>query len=157
MIDGLFGAVSGALWMVPGLGAVATGVINAGLTAVNGVITTGIENDWNYSWQDFAVIAFSSLVSGVISGATRNTFLKANGRQILNKTHKFIGTVSQRIITGQYNDGVNIISKSLKSAFGQMWRKAIDINFGKGFYKGWLITLLQSISSASFSRGLNGL
>ena len=142
--------------MIPGLGAVATGLINAGLTAINGVITTGIENDWNYSWQDIAVIAFSALVSGLVSGVTRNQFLKA-GQEILKDTHKFVGTVSKRIVTGYYNDGINIISKSFKSAFGQIWRGVMGLNFGKGFWKDWLITLLQAISSTSFSRGLNGL
>ncbi len=157
LIDGLFGAISGALWMVPGLGAMATGLINAGLTAVNGVITTGIENNWNYSWQDIGVIAFSALVSGAVSGATRNRFLKDYGKKILTKSHELVGTVSKRIVTGYYNDGINIFSKSLKSAFGQMWEHVMGLNFGKGFWKDWLITLLQSISSASFLRGLNGL
>ena len=157
LIDGLFGAISGALWMVPGLGAMATGLINAGLTAVNGVITTGIENNWNYSWQDIGVIAFSALVSGAVSGVTRGRFISAGGRQVLNKSHKLVGTVSKRIVTGYYNDGINIFSKSFKSAFGQMWEHVMGLNFGKGFWKDWLITLLQSISSASFLRGLNGL
>ena len=157
LIDGLFGAISGALWMVPGLGPIATGLINAGLTAANGLITTGIENDWQFSAMDFVSIAFSSLLSGVVSGMTRNQFLKTGGRQILNKTHKFVGNVSKRIVTGYYNNGVNVFSKSFKSAFGQMWGQVMNLNFGKGFYKDWLITLLQSIFSTSFSRGLNGL
>ena len=156
LIDGLFGAISGALWIVPGLGPIATGLINMGLTAVNGLITTGMENDWNYSWQDIGVIAFSSFVSGFVSGITRKGFLKA-GQEILTKTHKFVGTVSKRIVTGYYNNGVDIFPKSFKSAFGQMWNKVAGINFGKGFWKDWLITLLQSISSTSFSRGLNSL
>ena len=157
LIDGLFGAISGALWMVPGLGPVATGLINAGLTAANGLITTGIENNWNYSWQDFAGIAFSSLVSGFVSGITRKQFLKAKGYEILTKTHNFAGTVSKRIVTGHYNNGIDVFSKSFKSAFGQMWNKVVGLNFGKGFWKEWLITLLQSIFSTSLSRGLNGL
>ena len=156
LIDGLFGAISGALWMVPGLGAMATGLINAGLTAVNGVITTGIENNWQFSAMDIVSIGISAFVSGAVSGATRNRFLKA-GQRILKDTHELVGTVSKRIVTGHYNDGINIFSKSFKSAFGQMWENVMGLNFGKGFWKDWLITLLQSISSASFSRGLNGL
>ena len=156
LIDGLFGAISGALWMVPGLGAMATGLINAGLTAVNGLITTGIENNWQFSAMDIVSIGISAFVSGAVSGATRKQFLKA-GQQILKDTHELAGAVSKRIVTGYYNDGINIFSKSLKSAFGQMWEHVMGLNFGKGFWKDWLITLLQSISSASFLRGLNGL
>ena len=157
LIDGLFGAVSGALWMVPGLGPVATGLINAGLTAVNGILTTGIENDWQFTAMDFVAIGISAFVSGAVSGVTRSQFISAGGRQVLNKTHKFVGTVSKRMVTGYYNNGVDIFSESFKSAFGQMWNQVMGLNFGKGFWKDWLITLLQSISSASFSRGLNGL
>lgn len=156
LIDGLFGAISGALWMVPGLGAMATGLINAGLTAVNGLITTGIENNWQFSAMDIVSIGISAFVSGAVSGATRKQFLKA-GQQILKDTHELAGAVSKRIVTGYYNDGINIFSKSFKSAFGQMWEHVMGLNFGKGFWKDWLITLLQSISSASFLRGLNGL
>ena len=157
VIDGLFGAASGALWMIPGLGPVATGLINVGLTAVNGILTTGIENNWQFAAMDFVAIGFSALVSGAVSGITRGQFISAGSRQVLNKTHKFVGTVSKRIVTGYYNNGVDIFSKSFKSAFGQMWNQVIGLNFGEGFWKEWLITLLQSISSASFSRGLNGI
>ena len=153
-IDGLFGAISGALWMVPGLGPVATGLINAGLTALNGVITTGIENDWHFSALDFVTIGVSALVSGLVSGVARGQFRSAGGQNILEDTHKFVGTVSKRIVTGYYNNGVDIFSKSFKSAFRQMWSQVISLNFGNGFWKDWLITLLQSISSSSFSRGL---
>lgn len=157
LIDGLFGAISGALWMVPGLGPIATGLINAGLTAVNGVITTGIENDWQFTTTDFVTIGISALVSGLVSGVARGQFISDGGRKILEDTHKFVGTVSKRIVTGYYNNGVDIFSKSFKSAFGQMWDQVMGLNFGEGFWKDWLITLLQSISSTSFSRGLNGL
>ena len=140
--------------MVPGLGPVATGLINAGLTALNGVITTGIENDWHFSALDFVTIGVSALVSGLVSGVARGQFRSAGGQNILEDTHKFVGTVSKRIVTGYYNNGVDIFSKSFKSAFRQMWSQVISLNFGNGFWKDWLITLLQSISSSSFSRGL---
>ena len=154
-IDGLFGAVSGLLTVVPGLGAVATGFINAGLTALNGVITTGIENDWQYSLQDGITIAISSIMSGVGSGITRNRFIKNGGFKVLTDTHKFVGTVSKRIVTGYYNNGFDIFSKSFRSAAKQMFGKIMSLNFGTGFYKDWLSTLSLTIFSTSFLRGLN--
>lgn len=78
-IDGAFGAVSGALSMVPGIGPFFTGVINAGLTAINGVITTGIENDWQFTTGDYVSIGISSAFSGLMSGLARNKFFKQNG------------------------------------------------------------------------------
>ena len=154
-IDGLFGAVSGLLTVVPGLGAVATGFINAGLTALNGVITTGIENDWQYSLQDGITIAISSIMSGVGSGITRNRLIKNGGFKVLTDTHKFVGTVSKRIVTGYYNNGFDIFSKSFRSAAKQMFGKIMSLNFGPGFYKDWLSTLSLTMFSTSFLRGLD--
>ena len=154
-IDGLFGAVSGLLTVIPGLGAVATGFINAGLTAINGVITTGMENNWQYSLQDGITIAISSIISGVGSGITRNRFIKNDGYKILTDTHKFVGTVSKRIVTGYYNNGFDIFSKSFRSATKQMFGKITSLNFGSDFYKDWLSTLLLTMFSSSFLRGLD--
>ena len=67
--------------MVPGLGAIATGFINAGLTALNGVITTGIENNWQFSEMDFVSIDISAIVSGVFSGVAKNQFIKTGGNK----------------------------------------------------------------------------
>ena len=75
VIDGAFGAVSGAL-AVTGIGAVATGVINGALSLVNSTITTGIENNWSFSATDAVFIGLSSLASGIISGITRGDALK---------------------------------------------------------------------------------
>ena len=156
-IDGVFGAVSGALAMVPGLGVIATGLINAGLTAVNSFITTGIENDWQFSGWDFVTIAASAVLSGVVSGVARNAFLKNGGREILKDTHKFVGKISGRIVSGFYNNGKDVISRSLKSAAGQMFKQLIDLNLTKDVWKDWLIAGLQALFSSSLSSGLNRL
>lgn len=156
-IDGLFGAISAMLWMVPGLGPIATGLINAGLTAVNGVITTGIEKDWHFTLMDGVAIVASAALSGFVSGASRDQFIKAGGRKLLEDTHKLVGTVSGRIMTGYYNNGVDIFSKSFKSAVGQMFKSLNNVNFSKGFYKDWIITGLQAIFATSFAMGLNSL
>ena len=157
-IDGLFGAIAGALWMVPGLGPVATGFINAGLTAVNGIITTGIENDWQYTWKDVITIASSATLSGLVSGYARNVFFANRGYELLTKSHKLVGTISQRIVSSYYNnDASKIFSTSLRSAASQMFKNLFKVNFGKGFYKDWIITGLQSVFNISFSRGVNSL
>ena len=151
-IDGLFGAVSGALWMVPGLGPVATGAINAGLTAVNGVVSTGLQNKWQFTWKDGISIAASSILSGVASFLGRRTYVSGGGRHFLEDTHEFVGTITDRIIAGAYNDGVHIFSKSWRSAAGQMFSSLMKLNFDKGFYRDWLATLLQALFSVTFSR-----
>jgi len=156
-IDGLFGAASATLWMVPGLGAATTGLINAGLTAVNGIITTGMQNNWQYTWQDGVSIMFSAVVSGVASGVLRNQFFKADGRSVLTEAHKHIGNILNSIINGKYNNGKDIFSGPLKNAVGDMFSRLVKLNFGKGFYRDWIKTFLLAIFSTSFSGGLNNL
>ena len=154
-VDGLFAAVSSVLWMIPGLGAVATGIINTGLTAINNTITIGMENNWQYSLQDGIVIFASSILSGITSGVTRKQFLSNNGQEILTRTHKLVGTIERRMVKGIYNNSENVFSKSFRSAAGQMFKSIANLNFGKGFYKDWLITGMQAVFSTALLRGLS--
>ena len=154
-IDGAFGAASGALAMVPGIGAVAMGFLNAGLTALNGVINTTIEKGRNIDLIDGISIAASSLLSGLVGGFARHSFIKSGGREILTEAHNFIGTISKRIVTGVYNNGVDIFSKSFKSAVRQMFGRIAQLN--QGFYNDALMGMAQAIFSISFFKGLKNL
>lgn len=90
----------------------------------------------------------------MVSGVTKGKLNKPSGKNSLTQAHKFVGTIEKRIITGYYNNSGALISKSLKSAASQMLKELINLNFGKGFGKDLLITLLQSAFSASFGAGL---
>ena len=92
-----------------------------------------------------------------MSGIARNAFLKNGGREILKDTHKFVGKISGRIVSGFYNNGKDVISRSLKSAAGQMFKQLIDLNFTKNVWKDWLIAGLQALFSSSLLSGLNRL
>ena len=118
LIDGLFGAISGALWMVPGLGAMATGLINAGLTAVNGLITTGIENNWQFSAMDIVSIGISAFVSGAVSGATRKQFLKASN--FMNSNLSFSRKITDTIIDIGFTIGGAAISMAVGALVGSI-------------------------------------
>ena len=69
-IDGAFGAVSGMLATVPGIGSLASGCIDAVSTFANSWLTTGISNNWQFNASDWASIATSSIVSGLFGVAT---------------------------------------------------------------------------------------
>ena len=153
-IDGAFGAVSGALSMVPGIGPFFTGVINAGLTAINGVITTGIENDWQFTTGDYVSIGISSAFSGLMSGLARNKFFKQNGKELLKKTHKFVGTVTQRMVSGYYDDGIALFSRSFRSAASQTFSQLKALNMDKYFCLDFLILLGQSMISPLIKEGV---
>lgn len=47
-------------------------------------------------------------------------------------------------------------STSAKSAITHIVKTVQKLNFGKGFWKDWLISGLTSVFSNSLSRGLNG-
>lgn len=115
-------------------------------------ITTGIQNNWQYTWKDGISIAASSILSGVTSFLGRRTYVSSGGRHVLEDTHKIVGNITNRIVTGAYNDGVHIFSRSFRSAAGQMISSLIKLNFDKGFYWDWIATGLQALFSVTFSR-----
>ena len=157
LIDGAFGAVSSLLFMVPGLGPITTGIINAGLSFANGVITTSIDKGGlsELSTADWISITISAAVSGVVSGVARNTFFEGNGKVILKNSHSQVSNITKRLSSGYYYKK-RMGSKSVKSATKHIVKTIQKLNFGKGFWKDWLVSGLTSIFSNSLSRGLNG-
>lgn len=75
LVDGAFGAITGAL-SVTGISALGIGLANAGLSAANSLITTGMENNWQFDMSDGLSIAGSALLSGLIGGLTRKAALQ---------------------------------------------------------------------------------
>ena len=65
-IDGLFGAVSGAL-ATTGIGAVAGMLIDMGLSFANETIVYGMQNNWQYSGEDWLHIGYSATLSSFTS------------------------------------------------------------------------------------------
>ena len=157
LIDGAFGAVSSLLFMVPGLGPITTGIINAGLSFANGVITTSIDKGGlsELSTADWISITISAAVSGVVSGVARNKFFEGNGKVILKNSHSQVSNITKRLSSGYYYKK-RMGSKSVKSATKHIVKTIQKLNFGKGFWKDWLVSGLTSIFSNSLSRGLNG-
>lgn len=78
LIDGFWGAISAVLFMISGLGPVSIGVINVGLTLINGIITTSIDRGGIpiLTTGDWIGIVSTATLAGIISGAARNSFFK---------------------------------------------------------------------------------
>ncbi len=157
-IDGAFSAISSVVFMIPGVGPLLSGVINAGLTAVNMIITTGIENNWQYSTSDWITISISSILSGFVSGFTRYSFFNQGGKAILNNAHKTISTVWNRLNSDYYfKSSIKATNKALKSAWKFLWQNIKDINFDKNTYVDWFISFLQLEFAVTLGKGLKGL
>lgn len=156
LIDGLFGAISGALAMIPGLGPVATGVINVGLTLLNGIITTSLDRGGisKLTTGDWISIVSAAALAGIVSGAARKSFFNNNGKAILQNAYKEIENINSRLSSGYYYVK-RFGSKSVKSAKKQKIGTLFKLNFGKGFWRDWAISGLSYIFSNSFSKGLN--
>ena len=65
-IDGLFGAVSGALSTI-GLNTFVGVILDVGLTFANEMIVAGMQNDWQYQTSDYLNIFISSIFDGAAS------------------------------------------------------------------------------------------
>ena len=147
-IDGAFGAVSGAL-AVTGIGALATGVINGALSLANSTITTGLENNWQFSAIDYFTIIGSSLTSGLISGFTRGSALK----KLL--PIKSIATQAQTRINAAIASNCGV--KQVSSAMSKYANKHILRYFADEFAENGILTFYQTMMFASWGTGLEGL
>ena len=129
LIDGAFGAISGLL-VATGLGAIATGFANAGLTAVNMTLTTGLGNGWDFTEADIAAIALTSITSGVFSGIQRVKFIRSGGLAKVKENNRLAKVVQGRISDGTYyKRGGN----SQKSAWSAVLKGAKEIHLGPGY------------------------
>ena len=129
-----------------GLGAIATGFINTGLSFANGMITTGISNGWEYSAGEIVGIAASSIVSGILGGkAKHDDLLKIRG------ANSFAKKIRGRISSGYY-DRKGHASSSIRSATRAANKKTLSVHFDKGFYKDYAYTFLQTSISGAYQK-----
>lgn len=135
LIDGLFGAASGAVGAL-GISALAVGLINTGLSFANGVITTGIDQNWQFSGMDWGIIAGTSLLSGFIS-------MRFYNQSAVKATNSFTSKIRGRIASGYYGTGARA-TRSIASATAQANKMVLRQIFDQNFCRVSLITLLQS-------------
>ena len=121
----------------------------------DGVASVKLPNNITCSIADWISIGISAALSGVVSGVSRNSFFKDGGKKLLEQAHKQTSNITKRLLNGYYYTK-RFGAKSAKSATKQIIKTLQKLNFGKGFWKDWLISGLSSVFSNSFSRGLNG-
>lgn len=126
LIDGAFGAAAGAVGGL-GISAWAVGAINTGLSFANGVITTGIEQNWQFSGMDWGIIAGTSLLSGAIS-------MRFYNQSAVKATNSFTSKIRGKISSGYYGTGARAV-KSIASATAQANKMVFNAYFARGFYK----------------------
>lgn len=147
-IDGAFGAVSGAL-AVTGIGAAATFFTNTALSAINSTITTGLENNWQFTKTDLLFIGANALTSGIISGITRGNALK----NLLPV--KSIATQAQARINAAIASNCGV--KQVSSAMSKYANKHILRYFADDLAENGILTFYQNMMFASWRTGLEGL
>ena len=126
LYGGAFGAAAGAVGGL-GISAWAVGAINTGLSFANGVITTGIEQNWQFSGMDRGIIAGTSLLSGAIS-------MRFYNQSAVKATNSFTSKIRGRISSGYYGTGARAV-KSIASATAQANKMVFNTYFARGFYK----------------------
>ena len=126
-IDGVFGGISGALSTIPGIGSVAGAFIDAGLTFVNSMITTGISNNWRFDSGDWNSIAVNTTVSFLSSGAIswkkkgiNNTKAYRNATEAIDKAKELIYNrkIGKKVKTKNINYYTSKANKLIWTAYG---------------------------------------
>ena len=157
LIDGAFGALSGAL-AASGIGAVASAFIEGGLSFANSVITTGIDQNWNFDWSDWVSMGASAIVSGVISYTSANGKWSLDSTEIFDTATRTSKKVGDRIANGYYKKSTQIATKKAIKSASKYANKLMLQAYRT--YNAWLsygLTFIQSLSDNSFSLLMDGL
>ena len=144
LIDGAFGAAAGMVGAT-GLGAIATGVINAGLSLTNGFITTGIETGWEFSNAEIIGIVGSSAFAGITSGIGKHFAVNK-----IRDANSFSKKIRGRISSGFYNKKGHV-AKSVASASRAANSKILSVHFGKRFYLDYIETFVLTFGSEMYN------
>ena len=126
-IDGLFGAISGAL-STTGIGAVAGAFIDAGLTFINELIVVGVENAWQYSIQDIGSAILSSLVTFTISYRISNMRMGFNDSLEFIKAKSAIKKFNSKVARNAYKHGAKSIKTASKHVNKQILKSFVSEN-----------------------------
>lgn len=147
-IDGAFGAISGAL-AVTGIGAWGMAFASAGLSAANSLLTTGIENNWQFDVFDGIAIVGSTLLSGLIGKLTRTSTLQKlmPVKSLADMAHTgVLNAVSAK-------SGV----KQATAAMSRYANPAITKYFADTIIDDAMMNYYQTLLWASLKRGLEGI
>ena len=106
MVDGAFGFVSGAIGAATA--GAASALFDTGLSFLNGVITTGMQNNWTYDLGDFLAIGASAALSGLATKALKfakidmfDTSIAKSFKELVNEgTFKTVTSAGKEITTG---------------------------------------------------------
>ncbi len=151
LIDGFWGAISAVLFMISGLGPVSTGVINVGLTLINGIITTSIDRGGipKLTTGDWIGIVSAVALAGIISGAARNSFFKTGGKGMRTDAHK-TAISNMNCLSRAYGLSPKLSANVFKYIKLNVVSTINNLNFGKRYWRDWVISGLLSIFSGSF-------
>ena len=106
LVDGAFGFVSGAIGAATA--GAASALFDTGLSFLNGVITTGMQNNWTYDLGDFLAIGASAALSGLATKALKfakidmfDTSIAKSFKELVNEgTFKTVTSAVKEITTG---------------------------------------------------------
>ena len=148
VVDGLFGAASGAIGAIPGVGTFAGALIDGGLSAVNSLVTTGMQNGWNLEPVDWGIAAISggmsagiSLFSGIDKVGMKKTAAWKSAKNLSETlgTGKFLRMPGQTI-----KSVVKSTSKSIINAVLDAYAtKQAILNYALGFVRSLIISMFM--------------
>lgn len=118
LIDGLFGGLSMAASVIPGIGTVAGAFIDFGLSVANNLITTGMQNDWNITMEDIGNAFLNGAMDAGFSIALDNLNISMKNTKAFNRAKNLTASVSKKIKNGTYylNKSISAGGKAVRNA-----------------------------------------
>ena len=112
-VDGVFGALSGAL-ATTGIGIAVSAFIDAGLTLANEAIVVGMQNNWQYSNEDWMRIGINSGISALTSFALDLKCIGLTNSAQFKAAKSAIKTFKSKVARNAYKHGQKSIDTAAK-------------------------------------------
>lgn len=135
--------------LIPGVGLWGGAAIDALLTTVNSLITTGMQNGWDMTWDDIGNALFNGAVSGGFSLILGHQNISMTKTKAFTRASSLSSAVSKKIRNGTYylNKSVSAGKQAVRAARKAAMRSIVPAFTTNEAYFAYGISLAQSILS----------
>ena len=149
LVDGAFGGLSMAISVIPSIGPALGAFIDFGLSSLNSLVTTGMQNGWDITLDDVGNAVLNGAMSAAFSAVLGHQSISMNKTKAFTRASNLASSVSKKIRNGTYylNKSVSAGKQAVRAARKAAMRSIVPAFTTNEAYFAYGISLAQSILS----------
>lgn len=135
--------------LIPGVGLWGGAAIDALLTTVNSLITTGMQNGWDITLDDVGNAVLNGAMSAAFSAVLGHQSISMNKTKVFTRARNLASSVSKKIRNGTYylNKSVSAGKQAVRAARKAAMRSIVPAFTTNEAYFAYGVSLAQAILS----------